>query len=164
MGGHRRPDSRTSSGTLRRWRRKTSRATGKRIGTISTPIAWSSGWSARSDLGHPSTAAGTPRGVETGGSVGVPERGGRCAEQTPDAASEPCGWRETRQRPPRSRCQPRHHETHAGKRSSHPRGRSHGAAPLRLKYIDRTGARARVRRRLQANDSGDIPCHVIPLP
>ena len=81
-GRSRRRGSGTSSGTPRRWRRKTWRATGKRIGAISTPIVWSSGWSARSDLGTLPTAEGTPRGMKTGGSVGVPDRGGMRAEQT----------------------------------------------------------------------------------
>jgi SAM-dependent methyltransferase len=58
-------------GIPRRWRRKTWCAMGRRIGTISTTIAWLSGWSARSDegvssQGRPSwwtVAGGTPCGV-----------------------------------------------------------------------------------------------------
>jgi SAM-dependent methyltransferase len=58
------------------------RATEKRIGTISTPIVRSSGWSARSNLGSLPMAEGTPRGMKTGVSFGVPDRGGMRAEQT----------------------------------------------------------------------------------
>jgi hypothetical protein len=53
-GRSRRPGSGRSPGTLRRSRPKTSRITGRHIGAISTIIAWSSGWSAKSDWGAPS--------------------------------------------------------------------------------------------------------------
>ena len=47
---------------------------------ISTTIARISGWSARSDLGSLPMAEETPRGMRTGVSAGVPDRGEMRAE------------------------------------------------------------------------------------
>lgn len=60
-GRSRRPDSGTSLGTPRRWRRRTSRAMGRRIGMISWIIARSSGWSARSNAAPALDSRGCPR-------------------------------------------------------------------------------------------------------
>ena len=139
-----RPDSGTSPGTPRRWRRKTSRTMGKRIGRISTTIARSSGWSARSDLGHPPDGRGHPersanrgqRRCQTGagGALSKPQaqRQSHAAVETGDVPARarvyPCLATDGRQRPPHSRYQPRHHQTHSGNRSSQPRGRGHARA------------------------------------